>query len=77
MEGEVLLQGNNEFGQLCLGEVFGKMVPFFPEFRKIDFFKEQKLFVLDVTFGFTSGHILAESEDNSMRVFGFGKSDKG
>jgi alpha-tubulin suppressor-like RCC1 family protein len=37
-KGEVLLHGTNEFGQLCLGEEFGKKVPFFPEFRKIDYF---------------------------------------
>jgi alpha-tubulin suppressor-like RCC1 family protein len=34
------------------------------------------MFVLDVTFGFTTGHILAEN-DGFNRVFGFGKSDKG
>jgi len=35
-KGEVLIQGANEGGQLCLGNELGPKVPFFPEFRKID-----------------------------------------
>ena len=76
--GHIFLHGSNELGQLCLGEKFGKIVPFFPEFRQIDYFKEEKVSVIDVALGFSSGHVLAEdNETKKKRVFGFGNSEKG
>ena len=57
-KGEVFLQGLNDYGQLALGDELGPLVPFFPEFRKIDPFSH-KFPVIDVGLGMGSAHILA------------------
>jgi alpha-tubulin suppressor-like RCC1 family protein len=41
-----LIQGSNDYGQLAIGNELGEKVPFFPEFRKIDFFNGTE--VIDV-----------------------------
>jgi hypothetical protein len=69
------ISGNNGFGQLCLGEEKGKIVPFFPELRKIDFFDEVKVSVTDVVIGFCHGHALGiDQETGKKRIFGFGNA---
>jgi alpha-tubulin suppressor-like RCC1 family protein len=62
-KGELLLQGMNDSGQLAMGKELGPMVPFFPEFRKIDNMK-----VKDVALGAASCHIL--TEDGKMHAVG-------
>jgi alpha-tubulin suppressor-like RCC1 family protein len=71
----------NAEGQLGIGgdqEYLGKSLFFFPNFMKKDFFNEQGLKVLDVSFG--TGHTLVHCMDKTtkkFRVFGCGSSFKG
>ena len=73
-----MLQGDNEYGQLCLPEEISKRVQFFPSFRKIDFFTQNKIKAKSVALGFASGHVLTEDlETGKTRIFGWGNSDHG
>jgi len=36
--GDLLLHGMNDGGQMAIGKELGPLVPFFPEFKKVDFF---------------------------------------
>lgn len=80
-KGELLLQGMNGEGQLGIGgdhEYLGKNLFFFPDFMKKDFFSEQGLQVVDVSFG--TGHTLVlclDRQTKKYRVFGCGSSKKG
>lgn len=77
-DGKVLVSGDNEFGQLGLGEQVGPLCSFFPNFLKLDFFEEQKLEVIDVTFTAGSSHFLCrEQETNLNRLFSIGNNDFG
>lgn len=42
-EGKLLMQGLNNYGQQALGDEFGPEITFFPDFRTVDFFHENKL----------------------------------
>lgn len=54
------------------------MCRFFPNFLKLDFFEEQKLEVIDVTFTGGSSHFLCrEKESDVKRVFSIGNNDFG
>lgn len=75
-KGEMLLQGMNESGQLAMGTELGPMVPFFPEFRKIDTFGPN-LRVLDVALGAASTHILAETKEGERKLFAVGDNEWG
>lgn len=57
-DGNVYISGNNAFGQLCLGEEIGKLVSFFPELKKIDYFEETKVSMKEVALGFCHGQAL-------------------
>ena len=74
-----MLQGMNDHGQLGIGNVdMSKALFFLGEFMKKDFFQENKLKVLDVSFG--SRHTLILTEDREtkrIRVFGSGASEFG
>ena len=79
-QNQVLIQGENEFGQLGLGPQIGPFCKFFPNFLKLDFFDvEQKLDVTDVTFTGGSAHILTKERGNSTksRLFSVGNNDFG
>ena len=80
-KGELLIQGANEGGQLGLGNELGPLVPFFPEFRKIDLFG-QKMPVIDVALSAQSTHILAMAQDQvtkewSIKMFAMGDNQYG
>lgn len=71
--GEVLLQGINDFGQLGLPQEITGMVPFFPHFRKHDFFTERKQFVVDVAIGATTIYFVTnDKSDGSRHVYSMG-----
>ena len=77
-EGELLVQGSNEHGQLVMGKELGQMISFFPEFRKIDPFGS-KVPVVGVAIGATSMHVITESTmyavgDNTYGQFGDGNT---
>ena len=56
----------------------GPLVPFFPNFLKLDFFQEKKLNVVDVSFTALSSHFLCWDEQlNKYRVFSVGNNDFG
>ena len=75
---QILIQGENEFGQLGLGPQIGPYCRFFSNFLKLDFFEEQKLDVIDVTFTGGSSHILCrERESDRKRLFSIGNNDFG
>ena len=77
-ENQVLVQGMNDYGQLALGDTMGPLVPFFPNFLKLDFFQEKKLNVVDVSFTALSSHFLCWDEQlNKYRVFSVGNNDFG
>ena len=71
-KGEVLLQGLNDFGQLGLSKEINSMVPFFPNFVKLDFFVSNKLKVDDVAISAATYSFLAEN-----RLFTMGRGDLG
>ena len=71
-QGEVLLQGLNDFGQLGLSKEINSMVPFFPNFVKLDFFVSNKLKVDDVAISAATYSFLAEN-----RLFTMGRGDLG
>ena len=76
--GQVLIQGDNSFGQLGLGPEIGPLCRFFPNFRKLDFFEQNKLEVLDVTFTGGSTHFLCrDRESDKHRLFSLGNNDFG
>ena len=61
-----------------MGEEFGKIVPFFPELRKIDFFEEAKVSMKEVALDFCHGHALGiDQETGKNRIFGFGNAQWG
>ena len=62
-ENKVLVQGDNEFGQLGLGQAVGPYCSFFPNFLKLDFFEEQKVDVVDATFTGGSSHFLTRDRE--------------
>ena len=77
-EHQLLIQGENEFGQLGLGSQIGPFCRYFPNFRKMDYFEEQKLDVIDVTFTGGSSHILCrEKNTERKRLFSIGNNDFG
>ena len=47
----------NDFGQLALGSEISAKLKFFPEFRKIDLYKDNA--VIDATFGAASLHVIS------------------
>lgn len=75
-KGDLLLHGMNESGQLAMGTELGPMVPFFPEFRKIDYF-DSNLRVLDVALGAGSTHILAETKEGEKKLYAVGDNEWG
>lgn len=75
-EGDLLLMGSNDGGQLAMGDDIGSMVPFFPEFRKIDTFGRD-LKVFDVALGAVSSHILARDQHGNSRMFAIGDNEYG
>ena len=75
-EGDLLVHGMNESGQLAMGQELGPMVPFFPEFRKLDPFGSKKK-VVDVAFGAASVHFLAENGLNGTTLFAAGDNEWG
>ena len=77
-DGEFLVQGINEHGQLAMGKELGQIVNFFPEFRKIDPFGSKNP-VVGVAIGATSMHIITEKKmyavgDNTFGQFGDGNT---
>lgn len=76
MEGELLLMGSNDLGQLAIGDELGPMVPFFPEFRKIDTFNKD-LKVFDVGLGAYSTHVLAKTSTGETKMFAAGDNEFG
>lgn len=75
---QILIQGENEFGQLGLGPQIGPYCKFFPNFLKLDYFEERKLDVIDVTFTGGSTHILCrENQTERKRLFSIGNNDFG
>ena len=77
-KGELLMHGSNEGGQMGFGTELGPMIPFFPEFRKLDQFGSS-LKVVDVALGAISTHILARSESNAddIKMFAIGDNEFG
>lgn len=68
----------NDFGQQGLGSEFGGQVPFFPHFRKLDYFRNNSLEVIQLSLGATTTHVLCrDQKTNKHRLFGFGSSEKG
>ena len=67
-----MLQGLNDFGQLGLSKEINSMVPFFPNFVKLDFFVSNKLKVDDVAISAATYSFLAEN-----RLFTMGRGDLG
>jgi alpha-tubulin suppressor-like RCC1 family protein len=59
-----------------MGTELGPMVPFFPEFRKIDPFG-QKQKVIDVAYGAASVHILAEDGNGTTTYHAAGDNEWG
>jgi alpha-tubulin suppressor-like RCC1 family protein len=59
-----------------MGKELGPLVPFFPEFRKIDTFNST-LKVVDVALGAASCHILAESAENGVKLYAVGDNEWG
>lgn len=77
-ENQVLVQGDNEFGQLGLGPEVGPICPFFPSFLKLDFFEKNQLEVIDVTFTAGSSHFLCRERDSGRnRLLSIGNNDFG
>lgn len=75
-DGYVCIQGNNEMGQLGFPEEITKLMSFFPEFRKLDYFSNNKLHVIDLSFGATATYVLC-NDGQKNRVFSFGSNDYG
>jgi hypothetical protein len=42
-EGELLLSGSNEHGELAIGDELGPILLYFPQFMKKDYFDKKKL----------------------------------
>ena len=78
-DGQLLLQGMNDHGQLGIGNPdLGKALFFLGEFMKKDFFHERKLKVVDVSFGAYHTLVLAQDRPTGKRfVFGCGSSEFG
>jgi alpha-tubulin suppressor-like RCC1 family protein len=78
-EGELLLQGMNDGGQLGIGDELGKILYYFPDFMKKDNLPGGKnLKVIDVALGaFHTMVLCRDLEKNCNRIFGFGHCDKG
>ena len=80
---QVLIQGENEFGQLGLGSQISPFCKYFPNFFKLDFFDiDKQLDVIDVTFTGGSSHFLtkertSEGEEAKHRLFSVGNNDFG
>lgn len=76
-DGDLLIMGSNDSGQLALGDEIGQMVPFFPEFRKIDTFGKD-LQVFDVGLGAASTHILARDvKQGANKMYACGENEHG
>ena len=76
-KGELLLHGNNESGQLAIGQELSSLVPFFPEFRKIDYFTQNQLEVIDCGLSAGSTHVLARAKDGSVKMVACGDNEQG
>lgn len=61
-KGDLLLQGSNHCAQLGFDEEFGKLVQYFPHYKKVDFFKAQKLTVQNVSIGANATYVLCNSD---------------
>ena len=80
---QVLIQGENEFGQLGLGSQISPFCKYFPNFFKLDFFDiDKQLDVIDVAFTGGSSHFLtkertSEGEEAKHHLFSVGNNDFG
>ena len=63
-----MVQGQNDYGQLGLPVSISGMVPFFPNFMSIDYFKEIKQKVIDVAIGATSICFLTASSTTTGKI---------
>lgn len=71
--GDLLLHGQNDHGQLGLGNDKGKELPFFGDFMKMDFFYIRGLKIQDVSFGSYHNLVLCkDTKTQAQRVFGCG-----
>lgn len=64
--------GKNDFGQLGFAKDINLMIPFFPNFVKLNFFVTNKLKVDDVAISAATYSFLAEK-----RLFTMGRGDLG
>jgi hypothetical protein len=60
-KGELLIQGMNDYNQLCLPKEISEHLSFFPEFRKIDQLNDS--FVTDLAIGNCVVHAICEHKD--------------
>ena len=76
-DGNLLVQGMNEHGQLGIGNPdLAKALIFFGDFMKKDFFHERRLKVLDASFGAYHTLVLTQDRESGRhRVFGCGSSE--
>ncbi|CDW81553.1 regulator of chromosome condensation [Stylonychia lemnae] len=77
-DGDLLIQGLNESGQLAMGQELGQELIFFSDFMKKDYFTQYNLKVLDASYGMSHLIVLCyDTVSKSNRVFGCGSTRYG
>lgn len=72
-KGEILMQGMNDYNQLCLPKEIAEHLNFFPEFRKIDQFNDFS--IKDIAIGSCGVHVICEQKTTgSKKLFGWGSN---
>ena len=75
---QVLIQGDNQYGQLSLGPQIGPLCKFFSNFMKVDFFEQNQLDVQQVSFTGGSSHFLCRDKvSDRNKLFSVGCNDFG